>query len=65
MNIFGTTLGAGVVLLFLGLIVFWPFVIIWSLNTLFPVLAIPFTFWTWLGMLVITATFASKSTRVK
>jgi len=30
-------------------IVFGPVATIWALNTLFPVLAIPYTFWTWLG----------------
>lgn len=64
MNIFGATLGVGFVLIFIALIIFWPFVIIWALNTLFPILAIPFTFWTWLSMLVITATFAPKTTRI-
>lgn len=28
-----------------------PFLTIWSLNTLFPVLAIPFTVQTWLAVL--------------
>lgn len=27
-----------------------PFAIIWSLNTLFPVLAIPYTFYSWLAV---------------
>lgn len=63
MKFFGTTLGVGFVLLFIALIILWPFVIIWALNTLFPVLMIPFTFWTWLAMLVVTATFASKKVK--
>lgn len=32
------------------LIVFGPFVLIWAFNTLFPMLNIPFTFWTWLAV---------------
>lgn len=37
----------------LALAIFSPFVTIWCLNTLFPVLAIPYTFETWLAMLLI------------
>lgn len=39
-------------------IVFGPLVVIWSLNTLFPVLAIPYTFKTWIAILVLTSLFA-------
>jgi len=38
-----------VVILILAAI-FSPFMTIWSLNTLFPQLAIPMNFWTWLSM---------------
>lgn len=38
------------------LVIFWPFVIIWALNTVFG-LGVAYTFWTWLAMLVITMTF--------
>ena len=34
-------------------IIFGPLVTIWSLNTLFPVLAIPYTFETWVAAVVI------------
>jgi hypothetical protein len=37
----------------LALAIFSPFVTIWCLNTLFPVLAIPYTFETWLAMLLV------------
>lgn len=30
-------------------IIFVPFAFIWSINTLFPVLAIPYTFKTWIA----------------
>ena len=30
-----------------------PLLVIWSLNTLFPALAIPYTFWTWLAALIL------------
>jgi len=35
------------------LIILGPIVTIWSLNTLFPVLAIPYTFETWVAAVVI------------
>lgn len=41
------------VLLWLAAIIFMPLATIWALNTLFPVLAIPFTFWTWLAVIVV------------
>lgn len=48
------TLGVGgLILLTIVGIVLSPLAIIWSLNTLFPVLAIPYTFWTWLATLVL------------
>lgn len=46
----------GMIPLVILMIIFWPFVIIWALNTVFG-LGIAYTFWTWLAMLVITATF--------
>lgn len=60
MNLFGTTIGVGVIMALILLVFFWPFVIIWSLNTLFPALLIPYTFWTWLSMLIVSATFGPK-----
>ena len=30
-----------------------PWLVIWALNTLFPVLAIQFTFWTWCAVVEI------------
>jgi hypothetical protein len=41
-------------LMVLGVIVLFflaPFISIWSLNTLFPSLAIPFNVWTYLAMI--------------
>lgn len=35
------------------LIIFGPLATIWALNTLFPVLAIPYTFLTWLAVIVL------------
>jgi heme A synthase len=41
-----------------------PWLVIWSLNTLFPVLAIEFTFWTWAAV-VIMGTFFRANVSVK
>lgn len=54
-----------VVIAMVGMVIFWPFILIWGLNTLFPVLAIPFTFWTWLAALIVTTTFGRSTTTTK
>jgi len=41
----------GLVIVAILLLIFGPFVTIWSLNTLFPALAIPYTFSTWLAVI--------------
>jgi hypothetical protein len=43
------------VLLIIALVIIAPFLVIWSLNTLFPVLAIPTTFETWSAIVLIHA----------
>lgn len=50
----------GVILLILFILTISPLVIIWGLNTVFPVLAIPYTFWTWLGVVVLNGTVNSS-----
>ena len=42
------------IVLIVGLIVLMPCAVIWSLNTLFPVLAIPLTFDTWCAAIVLS-----------
>ena len=37
-------------------VIFGPFIAIWSLNTLFPVLAIPYSFETWAATIALHAT---------
>lgn len=49
-----------IVALFLALVVFGPLVILWSLNTLFPVLAIPYNFYTWAATVVMNLTWMGK-----
>jgi hypothetical protein len=43
------------------LIVFGPLAIIWSLNTLFPVLAIPLGFYQWAAVVLLNLTVFSKA----
>jgi hypothetical protein len=45
-----------IVALIVALIVAGPLLIIWALNTLFPVLAIAYTWETWLAALILGAT---------
>ena len=45
-----------IIALVVALIVAGPILIIWALNALFPVLAIPYTIWTWLAALILGAT---------
>jgi hypothetical protein len=54
------------ILLFLVLIVFLvvvtPLLVVWSMNTLFPVLAIPYTFDTWLAVVILSAAIRTNVT---
>lgn len=45
------------VVLILFLVILGPILIIWSLNTLFPVLAIPYNWETWLAVVFIGSLF--------
>jgi hypothetical protein len=38
-------------------ILFVPFAIIWGLNVLFPVLAIPYTLETWAAIIIVSGVF--------
>ena len=42
-----------VLVLIFALLIFAPFLTIWSLNTLFPVLAIPYTLETWAAVILL------------
>jgi len=50
-------------ILIVAIIVFGPLCSIWALNTLFPVLAIPYTFETWLAVILLGGVFNSRSLR--
>lgn len=41
-----------------------PWLVIWALNTMFPVLAIEFTFWTWCAVIIL-GTFLRANVSVK
>ena len=47
--------------LIIAIIVVGPLLSIWALNTLFPVLAIPYTFDTWVAMLLVGGVFRGAS----
>ena len=42
------------------LVVIGPIITIWALNTLFPALAIPFTWETWLAVVVLGGVIKSR-----
>ena len=42
-----------------------PFALIWGLNVLFPVLAIPYTLKTWAAMFLLGGVFTRTSTKGK
>ena len=44
-----------VIVLLLALIIVGPLLTLWSLNTLFPVLAIPYNIWTWFATVFLFA----------
>lgn len=46
----------GLVLLIVIAVFLGPFITIWGLNTLFPVLAIPYALETWAAVIAINAT---------
>jgi len=48
----GVVLGVAFII---ALVVIGPFLVIWSLNTLFPSLVIPYTLETWVSIMVIGA----------
>lgn len=43
-------------------IIFGPLAILWSLNNLFPILAIPYNFYTWLSVVILNLTWMYKPT---
>ena len=60
-SIIKVTLAIAVVVVIMAI---GPWLVIWSLNTLFPALAIEFTFWTWCAVVVL-GTFFRANVSVK
>lgn len=58
------SLTAIIVLLVLALVL-TPFLVVWSLNTLFPALVIPYNMDTWLAVIVLNMTVASTLKAMK
>jgi hypothetical protein len=48
-----------------AIVIAGPLLSIWALNTLFPVLVIPYTFDTWLAMLLIGGVFRGVGVSTK
>lgn len=54
-----------VIMFALLIIIFGPIVAIWSLNTLFPVLAIPYTLETWFAIAIVMGVIRGDSISFK
>lgn len=54
-----------IICLVIFLIIVGPLAIIWSLNTLFPVLAIPYTIWTWMAAFILTSVITKSGVKMK
>lgn len=49
---------SGIIILIVFLVVIGPVLAIWSLNTLFPVLAIPYNIYTWAAAGLLSGVFS-------
>lgn len=48
------------IVLIIVIVIIGPFITIWAMNTLFPTLAIPYNFWTWLSSVILGGIFYSR-----
>jgi hypothetical protein len=55
-----TMLTIGLLLVAIAAVIGMPIALIWALNTLFPVLAIPYGIETWLAAFIIPAAFKTE-----
>lgn len=61
-----TAIGISLMLLLIVFILIGaPIALLWAINTLFPSLAIPYTFETWLAAFIIPAAFKTNITTKK
>lgn len=61
-RLLGGLSGVTLVIALILLVIFWPFAVIWAVNTLFA-FNIAYTFSTWLAVLVLTATFGKSNSK--
>jgi len=54
--------GIATIILAVLALIFYPLIGIFAINTLFPMLSIPYNFWTWGSMLFIKAYFFRTKT---
>jgi hypothetical protein len=54
-----------VIALIIFLVIIGPLLTIWSLNILFPVLAIPYTWQTWVAVVIVAGIFKTNLTYKK
>ena len=47
----------------ISLVILGPIAVIWSMNTLFPALAIPLSFDTWCAVVILSSVFKTTITR--
>ncbi len=62
MNVIAVVLA---VVFIIALVIVGPLLTIWSLNTLFPVLAIPYTWQTWVSIVIVAGLFKTNLTYKK
>jgi len=49
----------GIILFLIGMMIFWPIIVIWAMNTLFG-FSIAYTFTNWIASLVLCATVTAS-----
>lgn len=59
-------LGFAVILFSILMIVFWPLAIIWAINTIAPAMSIPYSFMSWLAVVILQlSTFGGLSATIR
>lgn len=53
----------GAALIIILFVVLGPLITLWAINTLFPALAIGYTFWTWLATFILMVAFGNKGVK--
>lgn len=54
----------GIILATIAILIVGPLLVLWALNQLFPVLALPYTIWNWLAV-VILGTFVRAKVSIR